>query len=352
MNQQLTSQFNMIKFLIKAAYQVILVNLLFSIIYWAVFTGFDTWLNAFNYWLKYIIMPLAITTIATYISSKWIYSDRFSLSVKKYIIIFLMIFIACVLSIIHNIVIVLLLGFFIPIFVSTLFSDTLLTTITYLVSQVMLFVVATINYLITVREYGSYLFTETLVSTGMLLVAYLMSKVIINYNEANIRSMDIMYNEKMELEGKINIDALTGIYNRRAFDTYLKKTFTTTKEKNGFLALVILDIDDFKEINDTYGHTKGDEALMNLSNVLLRHQSENIHVFRIGGDEFAIIIEQSMNIDDFMTTILSDERIYNEMQTSYGYASYNLEMDNEQTLFEMADSALYQTKRKNKYKRI
>src|SRR5690554_7305845 len=131
----------MIKFLIKAAYQVILVNLLFSIIYWAVFTGFDTWLNAFNYWLKYIIMPLAISTIATYISSKLIYSDRFSLSVKKYIVIFLMIYIVCVLSIIHNVVIVLLLGFVIPIFVSTLFSDTLLTTITYLVSQMMLFVV-------------------------------------------------------------------------------------------------------------------------------------------------------------------------------------------------------------------
>src|SRR5690554_1262024 len=167
----------MIKFLIKAAYQVILVNLVFSIIYWAVFTGFDTWTETLLYWLKYIIMPLLITTIATYISSKLIYSDRFSLSVKKYIIIFLMIFIACVLSNIHNIVIVLLLGFIIPIFVSTLFSDTLLTTN---------------NYLITVREYGSYLFTETLVSTGMLLVAYLMSKVIINYNEANIRSMDII----------------------------------------------------------------------------------------------------------------------------------------------------------------
>src|SRR5690606_14527174 len=139
-------------------------------------------------WLKYIIMPLLITTIATYISSKLIYSGQFSLSVKKYIIIYLMIFIVCVLSIIHNVVIVLLLGFVIPIFVSTLFSDTLLTTITYLVSLVMLFVVVTIIYLITVREYGRCLFTESLVSTGMLRVAYLVSKVIINYNEANIRS--------------------------------------------------------------------------------------------------------------------------------------------------------------------
>src|SRR5690554_609125 len=88
----------------------------------------------------------------------------------------------------------------------------------------------------------------------------------------------------MELEGKIKIDALTGIYNRRAFDSYFKKAFTNIKEKNGFLALVILDIDDFKEINDTYGHAKGDEVLTDLSNVLLRHQSEAIHAFRIGGE--------------------------------------------------------------------
>ena len=100
-----------------------------------------------------------------------------------------------------------------------------------------------------------------------------------------------MYSEKMALEGKVNLDALTGLYNRRSFDVHLSNTFDAAKNKNTYLALAIIDVDDFKDINDTHGHANGDQVLTNLARNLIMHQSEFIHAFRIGGDEFAIIFE-------------------------------------------------------------
>ena len=80
-------------------------------------------------------------------------------------------------------------------------------------------------------------------------------------------------------------DALTGLPNRRAFDEHLDALVETAD-----VALVLLDIDDFKGVNDTLGHAAGDEVLSTLARVLLRSVRANEQVFRLGGDEFAVVI--------------------------------------------------------------
>ena len=80
-------------------------------------------------------------------------------------------------------------------------------------------------------------------------------------------------------------DALTGLPNRRAFDEHIDELVETTD-----VALVLLDIDDFKQVNDTLGHAAGDEVLSMLARVLLRTVRANEQVFRLGGDEFAAVI--------------------------------------------------------------
>ena len=83
-------------------------------------------------------------------------------------------------------------------------------------------------------------------------------------------------------------DALTGLPNRRAFDEQLDRLL----EENGDdpVAVALLDVDGFKHVNDTGGHAAGDEVLATLARILLRAVRANEHVFRIGGDEFAVVI--------------------------------------------------------------
>ncbi len=84
-------------------------------------------------------------------------------------------------------------------------------------------------------------------------------------------------------------DALTGLLNRRAFDEHLEGLLREPGPTEP-LSLVLLDVDGFKEVNDTGGHAAGDEVLSSLARIILRAVRADEHAFRIGGDEFAIVI--------------------------------------------------------------
>jgi len=85
-------------------------------------------------------------------------------------------------------------------------------------------------------------------------------------------------------------DHLTGLYNRRHLDVQFKQKLSKAKEYNSYFVLFILDLDKFKEYNDTYGHLAGDEALQYVAKVLQRTmQREADSTFRIGGEEFCTL---------------------------------------------------------------
>ncbi|WKY44389.1 diguanylate cyclase [Eubacteriaceae bacterium ES2] len=88
----------------------------------------------------------------------------------------------------------------------------------------------------------------------------------------------------------INTDFLTGLNNRREFDYYLED-WQKWKKENKKIAGFMMDMDGFKEINDTYGHQTGDQALIAMSQILRASFRRNDFITRLGGDEFAAIIE-------------------------------------------------------------
>ncbi len=91
-------------------------------------------------------------------------------------------------------------------------------------------------------------------------------------------------------------DALTGLYNRRYFDLFLKNEVSRHQRFARGLAIVLLDLDNFKEYNDTYGHPAGDEALKQLAKCLSQGRRNSDMVARIGGDEFVLVLpETSVN---------------------------------------------------------
>lgn len=86
-------------------------------------------------------------------------------------------------------------------------------------------------------------------------------------------------------------DSLTGLYNRDFFNKHLKNCVLTAQNNNETHALIFLDLDQFKIINDTAGHLAGDEMIKQIANILLRNLFQDETLSRLGGDEFGIIIK-------------------------------------------------------------
>ena len=93
-----------------------------------------------------------------------------------------------------------------------------------------------------------------------------------------------------ELERLAGTDDLTGLANRRSFHEALRRYAGEAKRHRSPLSLLLLDIDNFKEINDTYGHERGDEALRSFASALASRARVSDFVARLGGDEFAVLL--------------------------------------------------------------
>tara|TARA_R110001583_G_scaffold2083_2_gene15380 strand:- start:5369 stop:6259 length:891 start_codon:yes stop_codon:yes gene_type:complete len=145
-------------------------------------------------------------------------------------------------------------------------------------------------------------------------------------------------------------DGLTGLGNRRYFDEQLKRAMHNANRHHTQVGLVLGDLNKFKAINDTYGHSIGDQVLKQFSNILRSCIRDSDSTFRFGGDEFAIIVE---NASEYALDIIQS-RIKNALKTNVLLAKYQVSCslgttfmnraDNEHTFFERADQALYRQK--------
>lgn len=108
----------------------------------------------------------------------------------------------------------------------------------------------------------------------------------------------------------LNTDYLTGVYNRRQLDNYIKSKIKTSSKKSSFSA-ILLDINNFKEINDNFGHDVGDDALKDAVEIIKKSLRQNDMVARYGGDEFLII----MDINNYNILKNTVERI--KVNTNY-----------------------------------
>ncbi|MCH4887592.1 sensor domain-containing diguanylate cyclase [Acidaminobacter sp. JC074] len=118
-----------------------------------------------------------------------------------------------------------------------------------------------------------------------------------------------------------NHDPLTGLYNRHYLYKYAESIFNIAKINQYKIGIIVIDIDHFKKYNDTYGHKTGDEILINFSNKIKNDLRKGQEIFRIGGDEFIIILE---NINDLDLLEGIAERIKNSVKDYPIVASSNI----------------------------
>ncbi|MBU5310660.1 diguanylate cyclase [Tissierella carlieri] len=165
-------------------------------------------------------------------------------------------------------------------------------------------------------------------------------------------------NSNKELREKLNIDELTKAFNRRAATKKLQETFYLFKRYNNVFAVVIFDIDDFKKINDSYGHDVGDRVLRNLVEIINKSTRKTDFLCRWGGEEFLLICEglKEEHLDSFTDKILRDiENFEYEDQgekyhitISIGASYFNKDDEDFSSVVKRADMALYKSKKEGK----
>ncbi len=165
--------------------------------------------------------------------------------------------------------------------------------------------------------------------------------------------------EILQLEKESNIDPLTKLYNKRALLKDMENILDFGKDKKLDLSLIIFDLDDFKNINDTYGHIAGDKTLIYIGKVLKNALRREVKTYRFGGEEFVVILnrvevqEAKKIAERILKTIGESKLIYknNTIQiTMSGGITDHRPGDTTDSIIERADKALYEAKTSGKNK--
>jgi diguanylate cyclase (GGDEF)-like protein len=166
-------------------------------------------------------------------------------------------------------------------------------------------------------------------------------------------------NEVGPLRRTADIDSLTALHNQAFFRRAAARRITQAREYDLPLSLAMLDIDDFKEYNDAFGHEAGNAVLRVLAGILRRSVRADDLVARYGGEEFVVLLGGGMHeIEEVMERIRlqvedrcspgSDSRVHRQVTVSAGVASLTENVQTLEELIETADEAMYRAKRAGK----
>ncbi|MDH5433642.1 MAG: diguanylate cyclase [Gammaproteobacteria bacterium] len=158
-----------------------------------------------------------------------------------------------------------------------------------------------------------------------------------------------------DLLGKMALeDQLTGLYNRHHLIKIASHTIARANRHNEPVSLLVIDIDDFKQINDKHGHLAGDDVLKSVASLLKSNHRESDVVARYGGEEFVILmdvcpINKAKDKAEHIRRSIYQLKIHNlKVSVSIGVAELSKPNENFSELFERADVALYEAKQKGK----
>jgi diguanylate cyclase (GGDEF)-like protein len=175
--------------------------------------------------------------------------------------------------------------------------------------------------------------------------------------ETLLRAMRYAIERKPRLQRLVhlaNYDALTDLPNRYLFEDRLAHAAARAKRQNSPLAVLYLDVDGFKEVNDRLGHFAGDHVLRGIADRLTRAARKSDTVARVGGDEFAIVLESLAHVEDAATVaqkmltalalpfVAENQRF--DLTCSIGISFFLLDGTDAKTLLEHADRTMYRAK--------
>ena len=154
-----------------------------------------------------------------------------------------------------------------------------------------------------------------------------------------------------ELDRQARVDPLTGLLNRRGFEDRYVQALSSAKRRTSALSVLMVDIDHFKRVNDTYGHDVGDTVLKSLASLLIRRLRDSDTVARLGGEEFVVLLPDTGAKDALvlarqLVQVIDETHIepIGRLTISCGVAQVRERSDTAQSVLNRADSALYRAK--------
>lgn len=240
--------------------------------------------------------------------------------------------------------------YMIPIFLSVFTLDIFKIKFAFIISFISIFFINTYTNILDLDIVSFISFSAILASAYFLGI-----KLTIRYKELNenlitsIKNEQELFYKNIYMERLSKIDLATNLYNHKTFHEYLEKLLIQYKEDEFELHLALLDLDKFKEVNDTYGHSTGDCVISKTAKILLENVDSNDFVARYGGEEFAIIFTEKNRtkalelVEKIRRKV--EENTYIEMNNknitiSIGFASAH-ENYSKNDLFNLADNRLY-----------
>ena len=184
-------------------------------------------------------------------------------------------------------------------------------------------------------------------------------RVTLNYNTQLLNINHELEHLNNQLEELSQTDQLTQLSNRRYLDMNLSKEITRAHRYKESFCIILVDIDFFKHVNDTYGHQKGDAVLKDTANILKTYSREVDIVGRWGGEEFLIILPQT-RLDNAVRTAEKlrvkiaeyDFATGERLSASFGVTEFKLEEDDESSVLSRVDKNLYEAKETGRNKTI
>ena len=284
-------------------------------------------------------------------------NNKLSDIIKNYssilVIIIQMFIIACV----HNVFIFTSILYIIPIILTVVYSNKTMTNIITLISIIFLLISSCIP---VTRGQANDLFHTLQIFIAIVLIAgcSLITNLLTNIENDKNKIIKNAAFKQLQLEELMKCDPLTGLYNMSSF----YNTLDTAIKKNVMpLTLAVIDIDNFKSVNDAWGHEKANDVLIYIAAQLHYCCSPHGHVFRYGGEEFTIVFPKTSPIQAKKMIETAQSNIYNhnfnispniKITFSCGISAYPSSDYNAHDFFQLADKIMYQAKFTGKNKII
>lgn len=245
------------------------------------------------YFLKFLIIPSGINLLFLLMNTLMMQSQRLTQRQKITAIALNFLFINFVLFVVHNAFVAIYYISAITVLLTVIYADYRITGYTSLVS------ISSLVYAelftrwdvdkVSIFE-STHRLSEFLVSLILLVTFSLACMVVIRFEREKNQASIQKEIERQQLRQRVQLDDLTGLYNRRAFRDQMK--FLEDAAPDGQQVLAMVDIDRFKEINDTWGHHAGDRCLAEFAGVL-KELEPQLLPFRYGGDEFCLLFRDA-----------------------------------------------------------
>ena len=304
-----------------------------------------------EYGLKYVLTPFSANLAFLLVSDYTLKSKRRTDRQKIYIVSVVVSLCCFVVYTVHSVFIMLNLIFAIPIVMTVVYADGRLTT---LISLLCIAEKVVADLFLKWDEDKVDIFSSKMTAVDfflsllILLILYVVCLLILRIeHDKNQFSIELMQ-ERRRLQLQAATDPLTGLWNRQE----LRRAFNLMEKNQKPYALAMVDLDDFKALNDTYGHACGDTYLIAMGHALEELSSETVTPFRFGGDEFCILMEKTdlNSAEEICRNIQERLRDAEENLTpslpvtmSIGIAGY-CPGEKPSVLLQRADHALYRAK--------